>query len=947
MTTLQPMYTGAVGSPATLLAAAYIAGTSTQITLIDASVMPDASASAPNYITIRKPDASGLVTVKYTSKTGNIIGGLTVIEAYPSGGSTATYPIGSTAARKFNNADHEAFLENIEAVNTQLETHASRHSGSGADPIAVATPTTAGLESAEDKSKLDTVETDADVNILEGIKINGTDVAISGKKSNIPLVTTSAPGVMSAADKVKLNGIETAAEVNIVEIVKVNGAALAPASKAVDIPLASATVDGAMAKTDKSKLDGIAAGAQANVLDGIQIGGVEAPITSKKSNIPPATAATLGVIKIGTGLTAAADGTASRTNYETSQGTWPVPADASVPEWRRICRIDKNYATVNAGLYIYGSGLYSIVDLAITAPYTPQSSGAYVKDLLVQARKHEYSAKGILAIRAVVLANNAIYLDVKIDRTAAYCTWIYQSDGLGTTFAGAEIVGDTDYATLAYEYSLPVGVSVNGILVGTIASETKLGSVKVGAGLDVDADGRISVQQPLYQGMHGIKNNWANDNPDTNIAYTLMSSLRTPATTYNGTAARDTDYTGDWDLSWLFDDDQRYWVLLHNITSATAAGDATLVGTENYRLNPNNIFQKTDGTSAVLDGSDGDLMVCRRCMWDKYIKGTGQEDEIIVSPIKPYDNIGWYARAFEFEGTIRDRVYYGVCHATKDASNRLRSAMNYAGDLKPLVSTTIGNFETYATANNPTGTTGYSQWNVNMHDLMQVLFWLKYRSMNSQTALGYGYCNTTTANPQPDIVGGSFREYNAGDETPYVYGGAAGGYDYGIKTGVSNPAGTNGDKVHMRFDGMDDYWGNVVQWCKGVTVVNRTIGDVTKYWVKRAGGNAEPPNPASWQEAVARYIETDYTANVSGYYSEVARNPLAPLQGVSFAGGSSSKLLCDYGGLYAGCIAYSGGAWAYGLGAGVSRLHVSYGVSGASASIGGRLLYYPPELADM
>ena len=54
------------------------------------------------------------------------------------------------------------------------------------------------------------------------------------------VATTSADGLMSSADKTKLNGLETGAEVNVIEGITVNGTALSPdPNKNVDIPLAT------------------------------------------------------------------------------------------------------------------------------------------------------------------------------------------------------------------------------------------------------------------------------------------------------------------------------------------------------------------------------------------------------------------------------------------------------------------------------------------------------------------------------------------------------------------------------------------------------------------------------------------------------------------------------------------------------------------------------------
>lgn len=45
----------------------------------------------------------------------------------------------------------------------------------------------------------------AEVNVLEGVQINGTDLSIASKKVNIPLASGSANGAMSSTDKTKLD----------------------------------------------------------------------------------------------------------------------------------------------------------------------------------------------------------------------------------------------------------------------------------------------------------------------------------------------------------------------------------------------------------------------------------------------------------------------------------------------------------------------------------------------------------------------------------------------------------------------------------------------------------------------------------------------------------------------------------------------------------------------
>ena len=56
-------------------------------------------------------------------------------------------------------------------------------------------------------NKLTNIEENAEVNILEGIQIDGVDVGITSKKSNIPLATSTNDGAMSSEYAGKLDGI--------------------------------------------------------------------------------------------------------------------------------------------------------------------------------------------------------------------------------------------------------------------------------------------------------------------------------------------------------------------------------------------------------------------------------------------------------------------------------------------------------------------------------------------------------------------------------------------------------------------------------------------------------------------------------------------------------------------------------------------------------------------
>ena len=154
-----------------------------------------------------------------------------------------------------------------------------------------ATPTyTTGVITGQDKKKLDEIEDGAQVNDIENIKIEGesSDLTITDKRVTLPLaasattspVAAAKPGIMSASDKAKLDGIEASADVNVIEGVKLEGDSdvLTPdqSTKVVTIPDAAADTSGStpvythglMSAADKEKLDTLKNFSKVTISDG-------------------------------------------------------------------------------------------------------------------------------------------------------------------------------------------------------------------------------------------------------------------------------------------------------------------------------------------------------------------------------------------------------------------------------------------------------------------------------------------------------------------------------------------------------------------------------------------------------------------------------------------------------------------------------------------------------
>lgn len=73
-----------------------------------------------------------------------------------------------------------------------------------------------------------------------------TRFVIGGQPYAIPSAAADQAGLMSASDFSKLSGIESGAEVNVLEGVKVNGIAVSIASKIVDILISTGSSNGSI-----------------------------------------------------------------------------------------------------------------------------------------------------------------------------------------------------------------------------------------------------------------------------------------------------------------------------------------------------------------------------------------------------------------------------------------------------------------------------------------------------------------------------------------------------------------------------------------------------------------------------------------------------------------------------------------------------------------------------
>jgi stage V sporulation protein SpoVS len=154
-------------------------------------------------------------------------------------------------------------------------------SSSGNDTdVPAATGSLAGVMTAADKTKLDGIDSGAQVNVDTnlGNTPDADSVLITsstGTDTDVPAATGSLAGVMTAADKTKLDGIDSGAQVNVdtnlgntpdADSVLITSST----GTDTDVPAATGSLAGVMTAADKTKLDGIQAGAQVNGVFGTE-----------------------------------------------------------------------------------------------------------------------------------------------------------------------------------------------------------------------------------------------------------------------------------------------------------------------------------------------------------------------------------------------------------------------------------------------------------------------------------------------------------------------------------------------------------------------------------------------------------------------------------------------------------------------------------------------------
>jgi len=238
------------------------------------------------------------------------------------------------------------------------------------------------------------------------------------------------------------------------------------------------------------------------------------------------------------------------------------------------------------------------------------------------------------------------------------------------------------------------------------------------------------------------------------------------------------------------------------------------------------------------------------------------------------------------------------------------------GGALTAISLTLDQAEGYATAKG----TGFGICNVWTYAYLQLLMYIEYGTFDIQTALGKGIVDLAS--------GTGFAGKNTGADSIDSRIGTNG-------TGVGS--GTNG-QTPVCWRGIENLWGNCWEFIAGL---NMYLLDGSYRILKRDGTGT----PAATLGA-GSYETGSGTVPITadGYINGIQSDELGALAFIPSANsGSSSTYLCDFFWYprYNPSIVPFGGAWYYGLFAGVGCRLASYAPSSSYRTIGARLEFLP------
>ncbi len=306
-------------------------------------------------------------------------------------------------------------------------------------------------------------------------------------------------------------------------------------------------------------------------------------------------------------------------------------------------------------------------------------------------------------------------------------------------------------------------------------------------------------------------------------------------------------------------------------------------GVVTHYLDKDDYSRDTDGNSVNITSGDNVMVEFPKMYWYIY-----KEDNIVHFKLASYKVNNNYKALAHLRGTSeQDKIYIGAYLGYLNSS----TLKSWSGRT-PTASKTSANFRSYAQANG----TNYQKMTWYMYLMLEILFVLKYKSTDCQTALGRGY------------VDGNSAAISTGNTDTK-------GFNFGETTG----------KQQMKFMGIEDVWGNLYQFIDGLYTDGYVIKTTQGSFADFSGSNITSTN-------------SGLSTNTSGYITKIQGTTETGFL-LKAASGSETTFYCDSGYLSSSCLPVVGGGWSNGGGAGLFFVFVDYSSSFSAASAGSRIAY--------
>ena len=341
-------------------------------------------------------------------------------------------------------------------------------------------------------------------------------------------------------------------------------------------------------------------------------------------------------------------------------------------------------------------------------------------------------------------------------------------------------------------------------------------------------------------------------------------------------------------------------------------------GTVNYWLDPNNSTKKADGTDAVLDGTDGQMMSYIPAHWWKY-EYSGGKHYWFVSPtsISGWEYFpGGYVGSFE--AAMYDSSAGGIV-AAADITTSMYASGDKLVSLPNVYPKTNEMRSEYRAAAAERGR-GWVQQDNYLYAALARLAIIEYGDLNLQARIGMG---------RTELSGGAW------EADSYISACGLSLSDGNGTNSVSN-GGTSYATDYMTYRGVENLWGHIWKFLDGVNIHNSTANGSRLYLCE------DPANYADNTDE--NYTLAGNLAEDDGYGGDFVPTPKGFYP--STVGASSSTKLSDY--YYTSFdstpddgwrVALAGGYALNGGVAGVFDVYSHYVSASDNAYIGARLCF--------